>query len=97
ARLGADPAACAPARPARAPARQQPLRRRLLGAIAVAVLLAPTLPPPVAGAPEYEMVTSAAYAVDPVAGVINVSVAVTFTNTLPDPPGKISAFTHVDL
>jgi len=43
------------------------------------------------------MVTSAAYTVDPVAGVIGVSVAVTFTNTLPDPPGQISGFTHVDL
>jgi len=73
------------------------LRSRLVGAIGIAVLLAPALPLPVAGAAEYEMVTSAAYTVDPLAGAITVSVAVTFTNTLPDPPGKISAFTHVDL
>jgi len=43
------------------------------------------------------MATVAEYAVDPSAGEIAVRVAVSFTNTLPDPPGQISAFTHVDL
>lgn len=65
--------------------------------MAIALILLPALPLPVAATPEYEMVTSAAYAVDPVAGRVAVRVEVTFTNTLPDPPGKISAFTHVDL
>lgn len=73
------------------------MRRRLLEAIVIALLFVPVLPPQVEGATEYEMVTTAAYTVDPVAGEIAVSVAVTFTNTLPDPPGQISAFTHVDL
>ncbi len=62
-----------------------------------ALVLAPPPPTPVAGASEYEMVTSAAYVVDPAAGAIAVSVEVEFTNTLPDPPGRISAFTHIDL
>jgi hypothetical protein len=43
------------------------------------------------------MATVADYIVDPGAGAISVTVAVTFTNTLPDPPGQVSAFTHVDL
>lgn len=43
------------------------------------------------------MATIADYAVDPAAGEIAVSVAVKFTNTLPDPTGQVSAFTHVDL
>ncbi|MEP7039991.1 MAG: hypothetical protein ABI864_00300 [Chloroflexota bacterium] len=73
------------------------MRRRLLEAIAIALLFVWVLPPQVEGATEYEMVTTAAYTVDPVAGEIAVSVAVTFTNTLPDPPGQTSAFTHVDL
>jgi hypothetical protein len=73
------------------------LSHRLLGVIVVALVLVPPLPAPVAGALEYEMVTSAAYVVDPAGEAIAVSVEVEFTNTLPDPPGKISAFTHVDL
>jgi len=63
----------------------------------VAVLLASALAPAPVHAAEYEMETVATYAVDPPAGEIAVSVAVTFTNTLPDPPGQISAFSHVDL
>lgn len=55
------------------------------------------LPPPAANAAEYEMRTAVGYTVDPDAGEIAVSVDVTFTNTLPDPPGQISAFTNVDL
>jgi hypothetical protein len=63
----------------------------------VAVLLVSALAPAPVDAAEYEMETVATYAVDPLAGEIAVSVAVTFTNTLPDPPGQISAFSHVDL
>ena len=63
----------------------------------LALILVPLLPPPQASAAEYQMETVANYVVDPVAGEIAVSVAVAFTNTLPDPPGKVSAFTHVDL
>ncbi|MEX0626668.1 MAG: hypothetical protein WD402_08990, partial [Chloroflexota bacterium] len=73
------------------------MRRRLGVAISVAVLILPLLPPSTATAAEYEMSSVADYAVDPGAGEIAVSVAVSFTNTLPDPPGQISAFTHVDL
>ncbi|MEO8638941.1 MAG: hypothetical protein ABI458_03380 [Chloroflexota bacterium] len=43
------------------------------------------------------MASVADYVVDPSAGAIAVTVAVTFTNTLPDPPVQVSAFTHVDL
>jgi hypothetical protein len=59
-------------------------------------ILVPQLPAPTRAA-EYEMETAATYLVDPAAGEIAVSVAVTFTNTLADPPGQVSAFTHVDL
>ncbi len=73
------------------------MRRRSASAIALALLLLSMLPVPPARAAEYEMETMATYRADPAAGAIDVSVAVTFTNTLPDPPGQISAFTHVDL
>jgi hypothetical protein len=71
--------------------------RRLAAALSVALLLLPLAPPSPANAAEYTMATVADYAVDPAAGAIAVTVSVTFTNTLPDPPGQISAFTHVDL
>ncbi len=61
------------------------------------MLILPLVPPSLASAAEYEMTTVADYSMDPGAGEIAVSVAVSFTNTLPDPPGQISAFTHVDL
>ena len=61
------------------------------------MLLAPLLPRAVAYAAEYEMPTVARYLVDPVAAEIEVSVEVSFTNTLPDPPGKISAFDRIEL
>ena len=61
------------------------------------MLLIPLLPAAPASAAEYRMETVAGYVVDPAGGEIAVSVAVVFTNTLPDPPGQISAFTHVDL
>ena len=66
-------------------------------AISVAILILPLVPIRLASAAEYEMATVADYTVDPGAGEIAVSVAVSFTNTLPDPPGQISAFTRVDL
>lgn len=73
------------------------MSRRLAVAACTALLLLPLVSPTRANAAEYEMATVAEYAVDPGAGVIAVTVAVTFTNTLPDPPGQISAFSHVDL
>jgi hypothetical protein len=73
------------------------LTRRLLAALSVALLLLPLAPPAPANAAEYTMATVADYAVDATGGMIAVTVSVQFTNTLPDPPGQISAFTHVDL
>jgi hypothetical protein len=73
------------------------LRRRAGPSVALALLLLPLLPAPTARAGEYAMETVASYVVDPAAQAVVVSVAVTFTNTLPDPPGQISAFSHVDL
>jgi hypothetical protein len=72
------------------------LIRRLATAVTVGTLLAPLLPG-VAVAAEYEMPTVVRYLVDPAAAQIGVSVEVTFTNTLPDPPGKISAFDRIEL
>src|SRR4029078_2708721 len=63
----------------------------------VALLLLPLGPASPATAAEYAMATVAEYSIDPAAGAITVTVSVMFTNTLPDPPGQISAFTHVDL
>jgi hypothetical protein len=73
------------------------LRRSLAGAISVVLLLVPILPPALANAAEYAMPTVARYAVDPGAGEVAVTVDVSFTNTLPDPPGQLSAFDHVDM
>ena len=73
------------------------MRRRLAGAISAALLLLPMLPPAPVVAAEYEMPTVARYVVDPAAGEVAVTVEVSFTNTLPDPPGQLSAFDHVDL
>jgi hypothetical protein len=73
------------------------LRRRLAAAISIALLGLPLIPPSLANAAEYEMATVAEYVADPAGGTISVNVAVNFTNTLPDPPGQISSFTHVDL
>ena len=71
--------------------------RRLTAVVMVAVFLVPLLPRAVAYAAEYEMPTVVNYLVDPAAAQIGVSVEVTFTNTLPDPPGKISAFDRIEL
>ena len=73
------------------------MRRRLAWAVSLGLLLVPLLSPPVARGAEYAMSTVAHYAVDPVAGAIAVSVEVTFTNTTPDPSGKLSAFDRIDL
>ena len=73
------------------------MRRRLTEAALAALFLVPLLPAGQARAAEYEMPTDALYVVDTSGGQVAVRVEVTFTNTLPDPPGQISAFTHVDL
>jgi hypothetical protein len=73
------------------------LSRRLVAAVSVALLLLPLAPAAPASAAEYTMATVADYAVDPAGGAVAVTVSVTFTNTLPDPPGQISVFTRVDL
>lgn len=70
--------------------------RRLATAVTLAALFAPLLPR-VTAAAEYEMPTVVRYVVDPAVAQIGVSVEVTFTNTLPDPPGKISAFDRIEL
>lgn len=73
------------------------MRGRPARAAVIALLLASLLPPPAARGAEYEMATVVHYVVDPEAGEIAVTVEVTFTNTLPDPPGQISGFDHIDL
>jgi hypothetical protein len=73
------------------------VRHRLAEAILAGLLLVGMAPASPASAAEYQMSTSARYVVDPSAGEIAVSVPVTFTNTLPDPSGQLSSFTHVDL
>jgi len=74
--------------------------RRLvpLGAALLVILgtLAPTAAPPVRAA-EYTMETSAEYVVRPDDGAIDVSVAITFTNTTPDPDGQFSIFDEVKI
>lgn len=74
--------------------------RRLLPVLGAAVLLlgsfAPTAAPPVRAA-EYTMETRAAYVVRPDDGVIDVTVAITFTNTTPDPEGQFSVFDEVKI
>ena len=68
-----------------------------MAAISLGLVVMPLLSPSVARGAEYAMATVADYAVDPVAGAIAVSVEVTFTNTTPDPAGKLSAFDRIDL
>ncbi len=73
-------------------------RRRLLaGILATGLMVAagPSASPAVAA--EYELVTSATYAVDPDAGRIEVSVELQFTNTTPDPEGQFSIFEELRL
>jgi hypothetical protein len=73
------------------------LRHRLAATTLAALILVTLTSPSPTRAAEYEMSTSARYVVDPAGGEIAVGVDVTFTNTLPNPPGQLSAFTHVDL
>ena len=74
--------------------------RRLLPILAAVVLLlgsfAPTAAPPVRAA-EYTMETRAEYVVRPDDGLIDVTVAITFTNTTPDPEGQFSVFDEVKI
>ena len=72
------------------------MKRRLSAVLGCAVLILALQPPP-ARAAEYEMATVARYVADPATRVINVTVDVTFTNTLPNPPGQLSGFDHVTL
>lgn len=71
--------------------------RRLAAALALALLLAPLLGRGDARAAEYSMATVVRYLVDPAAGEIAVSVEVVFTNTTPNPAGRVSGFDRIDL
>jgi hypothetical protein len=75
------------------------MRLRRLLPVAGALLLvlgslAPSAVSPVRAA-EYTMETVAGYAVRPDAGLIDVTVGITFTNTTPDPEGQFSVFDEV--
>jgi hypothetical protein len=73
------------------------MRASLLAlAVAAAAPLLPGVAAP-AFAADYSMATQATYVVDPDAELIDVSVAVSFTNTTPDPPGQYSLFEEVQL
>ncbi len=68
--------------------------------LALAVAVASGLPAalaPVARGAEYTLETQAVYDVRPDEGRVAVSVAVTFTNTTPDPEGQFSVFDEVKL
>lgn len=69
--------------------------------LSVLAMVLATLPgpgvAPVRAADEYTMETVATYDVQPDAGVIDVSVEVSFTNTTPDPAGQVSVFDAVKL
>lgn len=74
--------------------------RRLLPIVGAVLLVlgsfAPTAAPPVRAA-EYTMETRADYVVRPDDGVIDVTVAITFTNTTPDPEGQFSVFDELKI
>jgi len=74
--------------------------RRFLPIVGAALLLlgsfVPTAAPPVRAA-EYTMETRAGYVVRPDEGVIDVTVAITFTNTTPDPEGEFSVFDELKI
>jgi hypothetical protein len=76
-------------------------RRRLAILPLLAAVLALTIIPggPVdrVAAAEYTLETSATYDVRPGEGEIEVTVAIEFTNTTPDPPGRISVFPELKL
>lgn len=70
--------------------------RLLLVAALLVLALLPTQPGPVHAA-DYTLVTQATYAVRPADARIDVTVALTFTNTTPDPEGQFSVFNEVRL
>ena len=77
------------------------MRRVRIGwAFAVVALLlgslAPVAVPPVRAA-EYTMETRAEYVVRPDDGLVDVTVAITFTNTTPDPEGQFSVFDELKI
>ena len=76
--------------------RRTPRPLLLTLAVAVASFLPVALAPVARGA-EYTLESQAAYDVRPDEGRIGVSVAVTFTNTTPDPEGQFSVFDEVKL
>ncbi len=88
------------------PARQD-LAARISARIGAGLLVAAVLlasltglaarPAPVRGAEPYTMATRATYTIDPSAGMVDVSVEVTFTNTTPDPAGRYSLFRSVPI
>lgn len=71
--------------------------RRLLGLLLVGLLTSAAWAAPLAGAAGYTMQTTARYVVDPEAGRINVTVQVDFSNTTPDPAGRLSVFDRIEL
>ena len=77
------------------------IRRRLailpLLAAVLAVAMVPGAPVDRVVAAEYTLETSATYDVRPGEGEIGVTVAIEFTNTTPDPPGRISLFPELEL
>jgi hypothetical protein len=79
----------------------RPGARRAAALLATFAFVAMALPgrdvSPVRAADEYTMATVATYDVQPDAGVIGVSVDVSFTNTTPDPAGQFSVFDAVKL
>lgn len=75
------------------------MKCRLAATLVVALQLVPlsTAAKVVAADAGYTMSSVAAYAVDPAAGEIVVTVQAVFTNTTPNPPGKLSGFDRIDL
>ncbi len=66
--------------------------------LACLIMLGAGWRPPLVRAAEYTLVSTVSYAVNPDAGLIDVSVEVTFTNLTPDPTGAlISEFPQIDL
>ena len=69
--------------------------RRLIASLSCALVFVAAVQPPPVHAAEYEMATVARYVADPASREIAVTVEVTFTNTLPNPPGQVSGFDRV--
>ncbi len=73
-------------------------RRRALLPFLLLTILATSLPGGAVrrvAAAEFTLVTAASYDVRPDAGVVDVAVDITFTNTTPDPEGQFSVFPEV--